>query len=159
MPSDDSNATLIEVRFKRLDGNEDLPLPEYATAGAAGFDLRAAVPADRPDVLQPGARMLVETGFAVAIPAGFEMQIRPRSGLALHFGVTVINSPATIDSDYRGHLRVCLVNHGTEPFVFGRGDRIAQAVVAPVTHARIVETELLDETARGMGGFGSTGMA
>lgn len=149
---------LVEIRFKRLAGNDDLPLPEYATEGSAAFDLRAGVPAGAEQVLEPGARLMIETGFAVAIPDGYEMQIRPRSGIALRHGVTVMNSPATIDSDYRGHVCVCLVNLGREPFVFRRGDRIAQAVVAPVTHVRIVESAELDGTLRGLGGFGSTGM-
>ena len=149
----------VEVRFRRLAGDDDLPLPEYATEGAAAFDLRAAVPAGAEQVLEPGARLMVQTGFAVAIPEGYEMQLRPRSGIALRHGVTLANAPATIDSDYRGPLCVCLVNLGAEPFAFRRGDRIAQAVIAPVTHARIVEAAELDDTARGAGGFGSTGLA
>lgn len=149
----------VAVRFKRLDGNPDLPLPQYATDGAAAFDLRAAVPPGGAQVVEPGARILVETGFAVAVPDGHEMQIRPRSGLALQHGITVLNTPATIDSDYRGPLRVCLVNLGAVPFTIRRGDRIAQAIVSPVTHVSIVEAEALDETARGHGGFGSTGIA
>lgn len=147
------------VAFLRLPGNDDLPLPSYATEGAAGFDLRAAVPADEPAVLDPGKRMLVQTGFAVGLPAGWEMQIRPRSGLAVKNGVTVLNTPGTVDCDYRGPVGVCLINLGEEPFTIARGDRIAQAVIAPAPQAALVEVESLDETARGTGGFGSTGVA
>jgi dUTP pyrophosphatase len=152
-----TGAAPLLVRFLRWAGNEDLPLPAYATAGAAGFDLRAALPPDTVTVLEPGARVLFGTGFAVALPDGFEMQIRPRSGLALKHGVTVLNSPATIDSDYRGEVGVCLVNHGDAPVEIRRGDRIAQGVVAPAVQALLVEVEALDATARGAGGFGSTG--
>lgn len=147
------------VAFLRLPGNDDLPLPSYATEGAAGFDLRAAVPADEPAVLDPGKRMLVQTGFAVGLPAGWEMQIRPRSGLAVKNGVTVLNTPGTVDCDYRGPVGVCLINLGEEPFTIARGDRIAQAVIAPAPQAALVAVESLDETARGAGGFGSTGVA
>ncbi|MBF5093424.1 dUTP diphosphatase [Azospirillum sp. INR13] len=147
------------VAFLRLPGNDDLPLPSYATEGAAGFDLRAAVPADEPAVLDPGKRMLVQTGFAVGLPAGWEMQIRPRSGLAVKNGVTVLNTPGTVDCDYRGPVGVCLINLGEEPFTIARGDRIAQAVIAPAPQAALVEVPSLDETARGTGGFGSTGVA
>jgi dUTP pyrophosphatase len=147
------------VAFLRLPGNDDLPLPSYATEGAAGFDLRAAVPADEPAVLDPGKRMLVQTGFAVGLPAGWEMQIRPRSGLAVKNGVTVLNTPGTVDCDYRGPVGVCLVNLGEEPFTIARGDRIAQAVIAPAPQAALIEVPSLDETARGTGGFGSTGVA
>ncbi|MGI4942249.1 MAG: dUTP diphosphatase [Janthinobacterium lividum] len=143
------------VRFRRLPGNPDLPLPAYATAGAAGFDLRAAEAA----VVAPGARHVVATGFAVAVPHGWEMQVRPRSGLATRHGVTVINSPGTVDSDYRGPLMVCLVNLGTEAFSIARGDRIAQAVIAPAPQLVLVEAEELDGTVRGDRGFGSTGVA
>jgi dUTP pyrophosphatase len=143
------------VRFRRLPGNPDLPLPAYATAGAAGFDLRAAKAA----VIAPGARQVVPTGFAVAVPHGWEMQVRPRSGLATRHGVTVINSPGTVDSDYRGPLMVCLVNLGTEAFSIARGDRIAQAVIAPAPQLVLVEAEELDGTVRGERGFGSTGVA
>lgn len=144
----------VVVRFKRLAGNPDLPLPAYATVGAAGFDLRAAEAAAIP----PGARRLVPTGFAVAVPPGWEMQVRPRSGLAVTHGVTVLNSPGTVDSDYRGPLLVCLVNLGTEAFAIARGDRIAQAVVAPAPQVALVEAEDLDATERGGRGFGSTGV-
>ena len=139
----------------------DVALPDYATAGAAGADLRAnLMPQDRAAglVLAPGARVLVPTGLRVAIPAGYEMQIRPRSGLALKHGVGLPNSPGTIDSDYRGPLGVILVNFGQEPFRIGHGDRIAQAVIAPVVQARFVLVETLDPTLRGAGGFGSTGV-
>ncbi len=137
-------------------------LPDYATAGAAGADLRAnLMPDDRAEgvVLAPGARALVPTGLRVAIPEGYEMQIRPRSGLALKHGVGLPNSPGTIDSDYRGPLGVILVNFGQEPFCIRHGERIAQAVIAPVVQARFVMVEGLDPTARGAGGFGSTGVA
>jgi dUTP pyrophosphatase len=147
------------VAFLRLPGNDDLPLPSYATEGAAGFDLRAAVPADAPVVLAPGRRVLVPTGFAVGLPAGWEMQIRPRSGLAVKNGVTVLNTPGTVDCDYRGPVGVCLINLGEEPFTIARGDRIAQAVIAEAPQAALVEVDSLDETARGAGGFGSTGVA
>ena len=147
------------VAFLRLPGNDDLPLPSYATEGAAGFDLRAAVPADEPAVLDPGKRMLVQTGFAVGLPAGWEMQIRPRSGLAVKNGVTVLNTPGTVDCDYRGPVGVCLINLGEEPFTIARGDRIAQAVIAQAPLAAVVAVGSLDETARGTGGFGSIGVA
>ncbi len=143
------------VLFKRLPGNPDLPLPAYATAGAAGFDLRAAEAA----TLLPGARQVVPTGFAAAVPHGWELQVRPRSGLATRHGITVINSPGTVDSDYRGPLMVCLVNLGAEAFCIARGDRIAQAVIAPAPQLALVEAEELDPTERGERGFGSTGLA
>lgn len=143
----------VPVRVKRLPGAEDLPLPAYATAGAAGMDVVSAE-----DVtLAPGARHAVATGLAVAIPQGFEIQVRPRSGLALKHGVTVPNTPGTIDSDYRGELKVIMINLGAEPFAIRRGDRVAQLVLAPVTQASWLEVDELDETARGEGGFGSTG--
>lgn len=147
------------VRFLRLSGNDDLPLPSYATAGAAGFDLRAAVPPGAPVTLAPGARLLVPTGFAVGLPPGWEMQIRPRSGLAVKNGVTVLNTPGTVDCDYRGPVGVCLINLGDAPFAIARGDRIAQGVIARAPQARLVEAMDLDETERGAGGFGSTGVA
>lgn len=155
-PMTNSSPTLS---FLRLPGNSDLPLPAYATAGAAGFDLRAALPTGDSLRLDPGQRALVSIGFAVAVPAGWELQIRPRSGLAVKHGVTVLNSPGTIDSDYRGPVGVCLVNLGAEPFVIAHGDRIAQGVVARAPQAALVEVDSLDETARGAGGFGSTGVA
>ncbi len=146
------------VRFRRLTGNADLPIPAYATAGAAGFDLRAAVPNDAPLLLRPGERVLVPTGFACAVPHGYEMQVRPRSGLAVKHGVSVANTPGTVDSDYRGPLMVCLINLGAEPFAISRGDRIAQAVVAPAPQLTLIEVEDLETTVRGEGGFGSTGI-
>ncbi|MFG1464477.1 dUTP diphosphatase [Xanthobacter sp. DSM 24535] len=148
----------IGVSAQRLPHGSDLPLPAYATAAAAGLDLMAAVPADTPLVLAPGARAAVPTGLALALPVGFEGQVRPRSGLALKFGVTVLNAPGTIDADYRGEVRVLLINHGDEPVEISRGMRIAQLVVAPVTHILLEESGKLEETARGSGGFGSTGL-
>lgn len=145
----------LSVRFLRLPNGADLPLPQYATPGAAGMDLAAAVEA--PVSLVPGARVLVPTGFAMALPAGYEAQLRPRSGLALKHGVTVLNAPGTIDWDYRGELKALLVNHGEAPFVIERGMRIAQLVIAPVVQVRAVEAAALDETTRGAGGYGSTG--
>ena len=148
MPS----GTTIPVRIKRLEHGAGLALPTYATAGAAGMDVVAAE-----DVtIAPGARHAVATGLSVAIPEGYEIQVRPRSGLALKHGITVPNTPGTIDSDYRGELKVILINHGAEPFPIARGDRVAQLVLAPVTQASWEEVEELDDTARGAGGFGST---
>lgn len=145
--------TDIPVQVRRLPHGEGLDLPNYATDGAAGMDVVAAE-----DVtLQPGARHAVATGLALAIPAGYEIQVRPRSGLALKHGISVPNTPGTIDSDYRGELKVILINHGSEPFAIARGDRVAQLVLAPVTRARWHEVDALGETARGSGGFGSTG--
>jgi dUTP pyrophosphatase len=144
------------LRVSRTAGAEDLPLPEYATAGAAGLDLRAAVA--EPVVLPPGGRALVPTGLRLALPPGTEGQVRPRSGLALRHGVVLPNAPGTIDCDYRGEVQVILWNTGAEPFVVARGDRIAQLVVAPVLRVD-VEEFALDETGRGRGGFGSTGAA
>ncbi len=146
----------MQITVRRLDHNRDLPLPRYETAGAAGMDLLAAVTADV--VLQPGARAIIPTGLQMAIPAGFEVQVRPRSGLAAKNGVTVLNSPGTIDSDYRGEIGVILINHGAEPFTIARGSRIAQMVIASVTQGTLVEADTLDATARGAGGFGSTGV-
>ena len=143
----------VAVRIRRLPHGEGLPLPAYATPGAAGMDVVAAEEV----TLAPGGRHPVATGFSVAIPEGFEIQVRPRSGLALKHGITVPNTPGTIDSDYRGELKVILINHGAEPFPIHRGDRIAQLVLAPVTLAAWVEVAELDETERGAGGFGSTG--
>lgn len=144
---------MTTVEIKRLPNNDDLPLPAYETAGAAGMDLRAA----EAMTLKPGARHLVPTGLSIALPAGFEAQVRPRSGLAVKHGVTVLNSPGTIDCDYRGEIKVPLINHGQVDFVIARGDRIAQMVIAPVTRIRWSEVDTLDETARGAGGFGSSG--
>ena len=149
----------VKVRVVRLPHGADLPLPEYHSAQAAGLDLLAAVPADAPVELAPGARAMIPTGVAIALPPGTEGQVRPRSGLAARHGVTVLNSPGTIDADYRGELQVILVNLGTEPFVVRRGMRIAQLVVAPVQRAEIVEVASLDATGRAAGGFGSTGVA
>lgn len=143
----------VRLQVKRLPHGEGLPLPAYATAGAAGMDVVSA----QDVVIEPGGRHAVETGLALAIPAGFEIQVRPRSGLAFKHGITVPNTPGTIDSDYRGELKVLLINHGTQPFAVARGDRIAQLVVAPVVLGQWDEVSELDETARGAGGFGSTG--
>ncbi|MBB3982048.1 dUTP pyrophosphatase [Sphingobium fontiphilum] len=144
----------IEIRLKRLPHGEGLPTPAYATAHAAGMDVVSAE-----DVtLNPGDRHPVATGFAMAIPEGYEVQVRPRSGLALKHGVTVPNTPGTIDADYRGELKVLLINHGADPFPIRRGDRVAQLVVAPVQPARFAEVAELDATDRGEGGFGSTGI-
>ena len=145
------------IRIVRLAHAEGLPLPAYETAAAAGMDLRAAVPAETPFVLAPGDRAAIPTGLAIALPDGFEAQIRPRSGLALKSGIAPLNTPGTIDADYRGEIRVILMNHGREAFTIRRGERIAQMVIAPVIQARWIEVEALDETARGVGGFGSTG--
>lgn len=145
----------VQVALQRLPHAADLPLPGYATVASAGMDLIAAVEA--PVVLVPGDRALVPAGIAIALPAGYEAQIRPRSGLALKAGVTVLNSPGTIDADYRGEVKVLLINHGRDAVTIARGDRIAQMVVAPVAHVAWAERDSLDETARGPGGFGSTG--
>ena len=145
------------VPIVRLPHAQGLPLPAYETAQAAGMDLRAAVPEDAPLTLRPGSRFAVPTGLAIALPEGFEGQVRPRSGLAFKHGVTCLNSPGTIDADYRGEVKVILINHGAEDFVIRRGERIGQLVVAPVVQARWAEVADLDETARGVGGFGSTG--
>src|SRR6058998_2925816 len=145
------------VFVQRLPHGADLPSPAYATAQSAGLDLVAAVGNDV--TLAPGARQLIPTGLAIALPAGFEAQVRPRSGLALKHGITVLNAPGTIDADYRGEVQVLLINHGDQPFVIRRGDRIAQMVVAPVTQITWNVVERLDETERGSGGYGSTGIA
>ena len=147
----------VEVRITRLPHGADLPLPEYQSALAAGLDLLAAVPADAPLELAPGARALVPTGIAIALPPGFEAQVRPRSGLAARHGITVLNTPGTVDADYRGELQVILVNLGAEPFVVSRGMRIAQLIVAPLQRIKLVEVDALDSTVRARGGFGSTG--
>ena len=143
----------VAVRIRRLPHGHGLALPAYATPGAAGMDVVSAEHV----TLAPGARHAVATGFAVAIPTGYEIQVRPRSGLALKHGISVPNTPGTIDSDYRGELKVIVINHGNEPFAIARGDRIAQLVLAPVTLAWWEEVAELDETKRGAGGFGSTG--
>ena len=147
----------VEIALKRLPHGEGLPLPAYETTHAAGMDLRAAVPEDEPLTLRPGDRHAVPTGLSMAIPPGFEGQVRPRSGLAFRDGVTTLNSPGTVDADYRGEVKVILINLGPQNFVVRRGDRIAQLLIAPVSQATWRETESLDETARGEGGFGSTG--
>jgi len=149
--------TDIVANITRLPHGDDLLLPAYQSALAAGLDLLAAVPANAPLTLAPGARALVPTGLAIALPAGFEAQVRPRSGLAAKHGVTVLNAPGTIDADYRGEVQVLLINHGAEPFAITRGTRIAQLVVAAITRIELVEVSALEETARGTGGFGSTG--
>lgn len=143
----------IPVQVKRLPHGAGLPLPAYATAGAAGMDVVSAEAV----TIDPGARHAVATGLALAIPEGYEIQVRPRSGLALKHGITVPNTPGTINSDYRGELKVILINHGAEPFVIARGDRVAQLVLAPVVQAAWNEVDELDATERGEGGFGSTG--
>ena len=149
--------TTIEVRILRLPHGQGLPLPSYQSALAAGFDLIAALPADGPLTIAPGGRALVPTGIAIALPAGAEAQVRPRSGLAVRHGLTVLNSPGTIDADYRGEVQVLLVNLGGESVAVTRGMRIAQMVIAPVARAHLGDVVALDETERGAGGFGSTG--
>jgi dUTP pyrophosphatase len=147
----------VTLRVKRLPHGEGLSLPSYQSKEAAGLDVVAGVPEGAAVTIPPGARALIPTGFALELPRGYEAQVRPRSGLALKHGVTLLNSPGTIDSDYRGELMVILVNHGDEPFLVRRGERIAQLVIAPVSHAEIVAAEELAATSRGPGGFGSTG--
>lgn len=149
----------VGIEVKRLPHGAGLPLPAHATAQAAGMDLCAALDEDAPLTLEAGKTAMVPTGLSMALPAGFEAQVRPRSGLAAKHGVTVLNSPGTIDSDYRGEVKVILINHGAEPFRIERGDRIAQMVVAPVTQGIMRETDELPDTDRGAGGFGSTGVA
>lgn len=144
---------MIRVGIKKLGHGESLPLPSYETAGAAGMDLRAAENA----ILRPGARHLMPTGLSIELPEGYEAQVRPRSGLAVKHGVTVLNAPGTIDSDYRGEVKVPLINHGDADFHINRGDRIAQMVIAPVTRIGWIEKTELEDTARGSGGFGSSG--
>ena len=147
--------TEIHVEISRLPNAHNLPQPAYQTNDSAGMDLAAAV--TEPLEIGPGARALVATGFMFAIPTGYEAQIRPRSGLALKHGVTVLNAPGTVDSDYRGEVSVVLINHGAAPFIVNRGDRIAQMVIAAVAHGILVEVATLSPTARGAGGYGSTG--
>lgn len=147
------------IPITRLPHSEGIPLPAYETALAAGMDLRAAVAEDAPLILKPMARAMVPTGLAFAVPAGFEAQVRPRSGLAAKAGITCLNTPGTIDADYRGEVKVILINLGEEDFVIRRGDRIAQLVIAPVASASWMEVESLETTERGAGGFGSTGAA
>lgn len=147
------------LNIKRLPHSDGLPLPAYATPHAAGMDLVAAIPESDPVVLNIGQRALIPTGLIFEIAAGFEGQVRPRSGLALKYGVTVLNSPGTIDSDYRGEVQVILINHGQAPFTIERGMRIAQLVIAPVTTMKVLEVDDMSVTTRGSGGFGSTGVA
>ena len=149
---------MLKIEFKQLENFGDLQMPAYETDLAAGVDLRAAIDADTPLILAPGERALIATGFAMALPSGYEAQIRPRSGLAYKHGITVVNSPGTIDADYRGEVKILLINHGTESFTVNRGERIAQMVVAPVTQAKFEVVDTLSETARGAGGYGSTGV-
>ena len=150
-----SSENAITVAITRLPGSEDLALPQYMSEHAAGMDLLAAVSA--PVELLPGARRLIPTGLAIALPAGYEAQIRPRSGLALKHGVTVLNAPGTIDADYRGEIGVILVNHGEAPYIVRRGDRIAQMVIASHVRAKVRIVQVLPDSGRGTGGFGSTG--
>lgn len=147
----------IKVDVARLEHGAGLELPGYESAGAAGMDLRAAVEEGIHVVIEPGRHDLIPTGLAIALPAGYEAQVRPRSGLAAKHGITVLNSPGTVDSDYRGEIKVILINHGSAPFTVKRGERIAQMVIAPVTQAVLVEISELDSTVRGSGGFGSSG--
>ena len=146
-----------QLQVMRLPHGADLPLPSYQSDGAAGLDLVAAVAADAPVIIQPGQRALIPTGMAIALPAGTEGQVRPRSGLAARHGVTVLNAPGTIDADYRGEIQVILVNLGQDPFTVARGLRIAQLVITSILQVTICETIDLDETTRGVAGFGSTG--
>jgi len=152
-----SSETPIEVRIVRLPHARDLPLPQYQSALAAGLDLLAAVPGDAPVEIPPGGRAVIPTGVAIALPPGSEGQVRPRSGLAARHGITVLNTPGTIDADYRGELQVILVNIGSELFAVSRGMRIAQLVIAPIQRAKLVEWNNLDSTERAAGGLGSTG--
>jgi dUTP pyrophosphatase len=147
----------IEIQITRLPHGQDLPLPSYQSALAAGLDLIAAVPADRSLTLAPGARALIPTGIAIALPPGTEAQVRPRSGLAVKHGLTVLNAPGTIDADYRGEVQVLLINLGSEQVAISRGMRIAQLVIATIARAHLTEVVTLNETKRGSGGFGSTG--
>ena len=147
----------VKVDVRQLPHGQGLPLPSYQSAHAAGLDLLAAVAEDSPLILAPGGRALVPTGISVALPAGYEAQVRPRSGLASKHGVTVLNTPGTVDADYRGEIGVLLINHGDSPFAIRRGERIAQMVIASVLRAELVATTALSSTERGSGGFGSTG--
>jgi dUTP pyrophosphatase len=150
--------TKIQVRLTRLPHAADLALPDYQSAQASGLDLIAAMPAEAPIVIDPGRWASIPTGITLALPDGYEAQVRPRSGLAQRYGVTVLNTPGTVDSDYRGEIQVLLINFGGGPYTVRRGMRIAQLVIAPVTRVQLIETERLDETSRGAGGFGSTGV-
>ena len=155
--NDPVKAEAVKVEVLQLPHGAGLPLPAYQTPHAAGLDLLAAVPDDAPAVLEPGKYAIVPTGLSIALPEGFEAQVRPRSGLAAKHGVTVLNSPGTIDADYRGEVAVLLINHGSAPFTIRRGERIAQMVIAPVVQAVLVPVTVLSPTERGAGGFGSTG--
>ena len=155
--NDPVKAEAVKVEVLQLPHGAGLALPAYQTAHAAGLDLLAAVPDDAPAVLEPGKCAMVPTGLSIALPEGFEAQVRPRSGLAAKHGVTVLNSPGTIDADYRGEVAVLLINHGSAPFTIRRGERIAQMVIAPVVQAALVPVTVLSPTERGAGGFGSTG--
>jgi dUTP pyrophosphatase len=148
---------LIPIEVVQLPHAKGLPLPAYQTPDAAGLDLTAAVADDAPVAIAPGARAVVPTGLAIALPSGTEAQIRPRSGLAARFGITVLNAPATIDADYRGEIGVLLINHGNEPFVVRRGERIAQLVITRIAQAQLLPVDALPPTSRGSGGWGSTG--
>ena len=150
-------SSTVKVDIRQLPHGEGLALPAYQSADAAGLDLLAAVPEETPLVLAPGKHAMVPTGLAIALPSGFEAQVRPRSGLAAKHGVTVLNSPGTVDADYRGEVSVILINHGEAPFTIKRGERIAQMVIAPVVQAQLVPVISLSATDRGSGGFGSTG--
>ena len=147
----------IDVQVKRLAHAADLPLPTYQSELAAGLDLMAAIPRDAPMVLAPGEHAMVPTGLCMALPPGTEGQVRPRSGLAARYGVTVLNAPGTVDADFRGEIQVIIINHGSRPFTIERGMRIAQLVIATTMQATICESAILDDTTRGIGGFGSTG--
>jgi dUTP pyrophosphatase len=147
----------VKVDIRQLPHAVGLALPAYQSADAAGLDLQAAVPAETPLILPPGKYAMVPTGLTIALPSGYEAQVRPRSGLAAKHGVTVLNSPGTVDADYRGEINVLLINHGDAPFEVRRGERIAQMVIAPVTQAQLVQVDTLSSTDRGSGGFGSTG--
>jgi len=147
----------VKVEILQLPHGAGLPLPAYQTTHAAGLDLLAAVPDDAPVVLDPGKYAMVTTGLSIALPEGYEAQVRPRSGLAAKHGITVLNAPGTIDADYRGEVAVLLINHGGAPFTIRRGERIAQMVIAPVAQAELVAVSVLPSTMRGAGGFGSTG--
>ena len=147
----------VNVEIRQLPHGEGLALPAYQSAYAAGLDLLAAVPGDAPMILAPGKHALIPTGLTIALPAGYEAQVRPRSGLAAKHGITVLNSPGTVDADYRGEISVLLINHGDAPFPIQRGERIAQMVIAPVSRVELIPTTTLSATERGGGGFGSTG--
>ena len=149
---------MVQVRVKPLPHHDGLELPRYETAGSAGMDLRAALPEAEPVTLQPGEWRLIPTGLSIALPEGYEAQVRPRSGLAARHAISCVNTPGTVDSDYRGEIKVNLINHGREPFTIQRGDRIAQMVIAPVIQAVWEEVDDLGATERGAGGFGSTGV-